>query len=1228
MGTSANHTRGISKLEPQVLLQTSTEDFMRSTPRSAFDYVKTQFLKVDKVELEKYGLNVDDVFLMDRIYMHSSALPYFLTRGMVRKSLVSKMSINESVSSSNVIQHEKDHTERHSSRRDMIGTNGVRPQNMNIPNNRENQELHSNNQHNFEYNKPYSQRFNNSRGPGFQNNPCAHGNNKESNYVNGAMSYNANINKFRHNNQRNGDTRTNKAMSNENNFSSSSADEGSICSIVSTSGNRPSSNFKDSKNNINVSPAVSNSEAISPQSDGKKSKKPKPLNDMIGNIRHHSQPASTSTIPNGNSPGASDGQKTASLVKEEKQTSHIESANATSSAPSVSEHESYNLIFGDKIHALAPCHYFVVKECDLAHVEKLHNQLKCETLQPWSNESGGKKVVILLDGKYYRGVIVQNTVPDIVGPSCIKLVDVGWYLALDPHHADNIYVLPENLKSVKPLAFTIHTFHPVHISRHSHATVVETEQSNEKIKSVTVKQVQLEVQKPSVTSPVEKKYTEKNNVLDNISTTQNPQESKKVLVTEPLSAVKDNQFKNAPVNQCKVELNKKIEVSFIASDEVKTEHKWVQNVQFADKILEWHAVVDQFDSPLTPNSLKPDDFCVKLFDEMWCRAKIVSCSPLTLFYIDFGNAETVAENTNDMKPMPEELSLVQPLAMKVQFYHENNNTVPMEFGNCFFVTPIETKGNVHIVLKDDETQPMLGTNNKTPVQSENSTRYYFKDAPISQTSSLEINKPVEVAFVQEDTNNAAHKWVQEVELYNYIEEWTNVSTNSTDQFGRKPEVGEFCVHFYEESWCRAQVVQIEPLIVFYIDYGNKETISKIEELKPLPKKLSDVKPLAYKIQFFSKASADLRYTFGNMFRITPVEVIDNVLIVLKDDETIQPKPRTKVPDQSQTSLKYYFKDAPISQTSSLEINKSVEVAFVQEDTHNAAHKWVQEVELYNYIEEWTNVSTNSTDQFGRKPEVGEFCVHFYEESWCRAQVVQLEPLIVFYIDYGNKETISKIEELKPLPKKLSDVKPLAYKIQFFSKASADLSYTFGNMFRITPVEVIDNVLIVLKDDEVIAKSDVKSLVYQSPVVNLTLTKSMEAAWVQDDEFDNQYTWVQDLTHIDQLEVIDNVMRKSSDKYAQMPKVGDLCAKFYEDMWCRTKVISTDPLTIFYIDFGNTEKIDNLDLLKPLPENLGKFQAFAFRVRFKNQKPTNLSFGDLFSMSPLSFENNVYTVSVE
>uniref|UniRef100_A0A8D8UXI8 Tudor domain-containing protein n=1 Tax=Cacopsylla melanoneura TaxID=428564 RepID=A0A8D8UXI8_9HEMI len=1082
--STSNHTRGISKVEPQVLLQTSTEDFIRSTPRSAFDYVRTQFLKVDRVELEKFGLTIDDVFLMDRIYMQSSALPHFLTRGAVRKYLVSKMSPDEGnisrFSSSNDIQHEKDHNENHSRRVVEMGKTGLRPQNMNSLNNWGNQGLHVNHQQSFEYNnKTYnnSQMFGNSRGPGYQKNLCT-GNTRENGNVNGGMTYKNN--KLRHNNQHNGDTHTKigKAMSHKNDFSSSAEDEGSICSNVSASGGRTRprnhSDFKHTENNINGSPFLSNSEAKSPQSDGR-GKTKKPLTDMIANIRQHSQPASTSivvqpssvsnnTSPSANtekksdyvvnnSPSASNDEcRTVPLVQEEKATVHIEATSVSASVPIVSENESYNLIFGDKIHALAPSHYLVVKECDLAQIEEISNRLKHETLQSWSHESEGKKVVILLNGKYYRGAVVNNTTPDIKGPTCIKLVDVGWYEALDPHCADNIYVLPENLKSMKPIAFTIHTLNLVHIPRNAHATVVETEQSNERVKSVTIQQIQpvsssLEVQKPAVISTGEKRDTNKNNELDIVSTAQKPlqrtaQEHKNVVI-EPTPLLQDNQFENAPVNKCKVELNKRIEVSFIASDETHAEHKWVQYTQSADKLLEWQAVVDKFDSTLTPSSLKLGAFCVKLFDEMWCRAKIVSCNPLTLFYIDFGNVETV-ENTSEMKPLPEVLSLVQPLAMKVKFYYQNNNNIPMEFGDCFFVTPIETIVDVHIVLKDDETLSKLLMNSNTPVQ--NLPRYYFNDTPISKTSTLEMNKPVDVAFVQEDTNNATHKWVQEVELYNYIEEWTNISTSDTNQFGRKPDVGEFCVHFYEESWCRGQVIQVEPLTVFYIDYGNKEIISKIEELKPLPKKLSEVKPLAHKIQFFSKASGDL-------------------------------------------------------------------------------------------------------------------------------------------------------------------------------------SYNFGDTFKMTPVELKDKVLVVLKDDEVMAKSDVKSLVYQNPVVNLTLNKPMTAAWVQDDEFDNQFTWVQDLTHIDKLEVIDNVMSKSPDKYTEMPKVGDLCAKFYEDMWCRTKVMSTDPFTILYVDFGNTEKIDNLNLLKPLPEHLCEYQGFAFRVLFKNQKP-ELPFGEIFTMTPLSFDNNVYTVSIE
>lgn len=54
--------------------------------------------------------------------------------------------------------------------------------------------------------------------------------------------------------------------------------------------------------------------------------------------------------------------------------------------------------------------------------------------------------------------------------------------------------------------------------------------------------------------------------------------------------------------------------------------------------------------------------------------------------------------------------------------------------------------------------------------------------------------------------------------------------------------------------------------------------------------------------------------------------------------------------------------------------------------------------------------------------VSEECFCFFSYR-CRAKIVELEPLTIYYIDFGNEEKVD-IEDLYPLPKKFQTTPPM------------------------------------------------------------------------------------------------------------------------------------------------------------------------------------------------------------
>ncbi|KAI5749697.1 hypothetical protein M8J76_009399 [Diaphorina citri] len=1190
MSTPSNQNQGMSKLDPQTLLQTKTHVFMKSTPLSHFDYVKAQFLSADRKALEQHGLTLDDIFLMDRIYMQSSAIPFFLTRGLVRKTMLSKINTSDDkIDTSTPIQPpivRNQYEKRLSKQEDFVGMNGVNKQTP-----------YTSRSSDGEFNNSSNNRVGSQKNLFSSNDKLTNGFKTQSNVPH----INNNVNQ-RHTHQQNGysqgnnSNRTKFKNINKDCMSSSSADEGSICSFtesVQNVGNKSHKNNKFvNKESCPVGDITDKFEKVI---------KPKNLLSTIGNIRQHSQASTNSS--------------------------------AIHPAPNVDK--TYNVVFGDRVQG-SEC-YLVTKECDISNLEEIHNQLKSETLQPWSNESEVKKVVTVIDSKYYRGFIVQNNEPELKGTSCIKLVDVGWYVAFDPNQTSHVYVLPDNCKSLKPLAFAVHTDHPALIQRHSHATILETGKYNEKVKSITIKQFH----------PVSTISKSMDAAVTTITENPNKKDDLKLSPIKPENVTRTRAVHSTgPDNNCysmKQEINKvdilplnsPVQVIWLQREESSTENHWVQDVKYYDFFEDWQILAKEENSKLDKMP-QLGDYCLKMYEDEWCRTKVVAKEPLTLFYVDFGVTE-VANSFQELKPLPKKMGAVVSLAYKIKFYNSKNNEIEYNFGDSFNITPINYCDNIYTVLKEKETsvpienhEIMVPKETKTtsvtkPIQTSKNIvgNYKYEGAIISQ-HEVELNKRLEVNFIQDDETNAEYKWVQDVQFADQLMKWQDIVNHFNSPFTLgTAQPGDFCVKLFEDMWCRAKIVSCNPLTLFYIDFGNIEIVDDISQVKPLPEQLSQVKPLAIKVEFYHKKN-NVPMEYGKCFFITPVDTKNDVYIVLKDGESIQTRPSTQEAKTSTNTMRYYYKDSAINSTSSVELNKRIKVAFVQNDTENLAHKWVQDIQFYNYMEEWTNISIRQTNKFDQKPNVGEYCVHFYEEAWCRAKVIQVEPITVFYIDYGNQGLVTNIEELKPLPKELSAVKPLAHKIKFFFQKNTKVSYNFGDTLDIIPFEVKDHVLIVLKDGEIL--TDVISRVYRSPVPNLVLNKPVEAAWVQDDEFDNMYTWVQDISRVEYTEKFAQVLSHLSEEFTQIPQVGDLCGKLYEEIWCRAKVVSLKPLTIFYIDYGNTEKVNSVADLKPLPKNIAQYPGIAFRILFEKEKP-NLTFGELFTFTPISLVDNVYTASI-
>ena len=108
-------------------------------------------------------------------------------------------------------------------------------------------------------------------------------------------------------------------------------------------------------------------------------------------------------------------------------------------------------------------------------------------------------------------------------------------------------------------------------------------------------------------------------------------------------------------------------------------------------------------------------------------------------------------------------------------------------------------------------------------------------------------------------------------------------------------------------------------------------------------------------------------------------------------------------------------------------------------------------------------------------------------------------------------------------------------------------------------------------------------------VVVTAPLGIGEAWVQRDEDTDEFTTMM------------TVLKNSPSAPTVKPIVGNLIACKFYDIWHRASVVSLNPLTVHYIDYGNDEILQNNDIREL--GTLEKIPRYARKISIKNAKGT-------------------------
>ena len=593
--------------------------------------------------------------------------------------------------------------------------------------------------------------------------------------------------------------------------------------------------------------------------------------------------------------------------------------------------------------------------------------------------------------------------------------------------------------------------------------------------------------------------------------------------------------------------------------------------------------------------------------------------------------------SDDVMNRFEELTLDKELVMMADKYDEVSGTFAVvlldttEGKNLDIASdlqtimgPCSTREKAHIVVA--QIQP--GTTERVFVSSASSPEKFF----------CQLLKTAD--FLDELMN----------EMFDYYEQLSAQQEQMSE-----PSVGEFCAAKFtlDDGWYRAKVLKVQgnDISVFYIDYGNSETLS-LSRLKILNSKFQSLASQAIECSLSGgvKGVSDdkfLELVSEKEFTAKVVNVNAGVAVVdLVSKDTNQSvcnilcKEGTTSPSCSITQLQWKTGDVidvfvPFAE--------SAQKFFCQASAHSSELD-----DLMNRLEENYSASTENVSSL----HPGSICVAWYD-GWYRAKVEQVQgkDVTVNFVDYGDTATISldNIRTFKPdfssLPAQAvqcclkgfsanqgpENFKDLVVEQEFKAKV---ISAKSGNVYEVD---------LMPRDGSASVSQTLSKEVETSPT-------SLTVASIQlktGDKVDVFIPFVESAQKFfcqvsENSSSLDDLMNRLEEHYSSDQgtvtsiSVGTFCVARYEDGgWYRAQVtgVQGESIDVFYIDYGDTATIP-LSSIRSLKPEFSLLPAQAVKCCLKgyspNQGPEN--FKDLvieqeFSAQVTSVKADAYEVEL-
>ncbi|XP_041369148.1 tudor domain-containing 6-like isoform X2 [Gigantopelta aegis] len=525
---------------------------------------------------------------------------------------------------------------------------------------------------------------------------------------------------------------------------------------------------------------------------------------------------------------------------------------------------------------------------------------------------------------------------------------------------------------------------------------------------------------------------------------------------------------------------------------------------------------------------------------------------------------------------------------------------------------------------------------------------------------------------------------------NELQAELNQAVANLPTVGLSPQVGDYVVAQFSEDqqWYRAKVEIISDtkLSVFYVDFGNKEDV-ELKNIRPLPTEWSKQPAFVVNciIEGVHRANND------EVLMAEKGELCQKILgIFLLSVEMPLAQAEVKSLEGDLIGIDLY-KDNYVLSSELTSVLSSKKPSVVMSSDMSSAELPIDGSLVdceFIHVEDLTNffvrkddikcrtalhelmVNLNSSCKGlteSHKPIVGEVvAVNFSEDNtWNRGLVFEVtgQSCRVNFIDFGNSEQAT-FSSIRKLDSNFSKLPVQAIPCGLVDVPQKDLSsekvkQTFMNLVaakkvkvKVVPsdnqhryaIEVFlpdgSNVRELLHEKEVTPTVTVESLTYHQP------TEAEFQVAIQDVVSPSQFYCTElDIKAMEEQTALNAALTEcchdpSTPRCTDL-KVGDLCCGLFDGEWFRgevKKVLPGNRVSLFYIDYGNTNEVDLSDTRILLKEH-AQAKVMAIHCKLHDVHPVGAEWDakaveflsqrkeKLLNASVVNVQNHVYKIQL-